>query len=444
MKSIALVLALAAGLGLATASAEAQGFDLSNATRIPKPATKEGELPPDAIDDQPGQTSESALRLEGYADLHGGFGNADLDDRKGLSGATLNLRASLRLSGTVRASVQTVVQLPSFDDNPLGRHLLREAFLEWRGERADVSIGRRVFVWGTGDGYNPTSTVTPSDFRYLGYEDNGERFGVDHVRARLFLGEQWTVSVLLLPVFRSSILSEGQLPPVLRAIAKRDDGDARPLGLAARLEQRGDGFDFSLVAHRGRATSPVFGVAASGYEVFNPEQSMLGFDVSLTRGPIRLFAEGALLRYRDRADLAAFLPRDEATLVAGIEYELSGGSRLQAQGLLRSRGGELAIRSAIDAVRAINRVTFGQFRPTDLGASLSVRSDTNGEQLVAELTGSTWFTDGSWYARSRIKRRLDDSQSLYLRADLLRGRQDSIFGSLRANSRVLLEYRFGF
>ncbi len=55
----------------------------------------------------------------------------------------------------------------------------------WKGEAADLTIGRQAIAWGSARVINPTDIIAPYAFNTL---DQEERFGVDAVRLRLARG----------------------------------------------------------------------------------------------------------------------------------------------------------------------------------------------------------------------------------------------------------------
>ena len=379
--------------------------------------------------------------------VRGATGNANLDDRTALLGGDLRLSGKLALpiAGETRieAHGESLLSWASFDRRPLGRQIVRQAYVQYRSERVDLTIGRRVVLWGTGDGFNPTSTLAGVDYRTLTYDTNGERFGTDLVQADLYMGKTLVLTAIALPGTRSTILPQGLLPPAVAAVPTRTrTGIADTLGGAIRLQYRGQGTDVSLAAHLGHATTPAYAVSVQGVPLrVLPRLLMVGGDVSRVMGPWRVVFEGAYLRYRSADVLPGFLPRDEAAGLVGVEYELPSQARIQVQLYGREYADERAVPAPAAGLRLVNQVAYGQFGARDYGGIVTFRADLGGDATTLELAAAGSISRGGRLVNAKLKRRIDDHANAYLRIDHLDGPATSPFGSLRRNSRAMLELR---
>lgn len=68
----------------------------------------------------------------------------------------------------------------------------------------DLRVGQQVVQWGVGDQFNPTNTVNPSDLENVLYF--GRQLPNLIAKADYGLTDTWTISALLVPVFKPAVL----------------------------------------------------------------------------------------------------------------------------------------------------------------------------------------------------------------------------------------------
>ncbi|WP_291730370.1 hypothetical protein [Leisingera sp. F5] len=321
---------------------------------------------------------------------------------------------------------------------------LREAYAEYQAGSFTLGAGRHVNVQGIADGFIPTDVVSPRNFRFATYEEQGNRFGSDGIWGTVFLGPEVTLSAYAYTNTRSSVLPQGIYPGALSLPDKPVESDDQAYG--GRISWAAGFGDLGLSVYSGPANLPYLSAAGTGVQPVVPHLFMAGADFDLVRGAWRFYGEAALHEYKPGsfAIPQALLPEDEFQAVFGAERELAGTSRLAVQLFWRdlqtsrsSGAGPLAPLSA--GVRTV----YGQYEDRQTGSSLSYTWESDDTRRSAEATVSSWFED-DLYVRLRGKYRLGSQSVIYVYADWLDGPAGSPYGTLQDSSNIGLEYRIFF
>ena len=381
----------------------------------------------------------SSVRADFGGYLGIGYLSGSLDHSSGDAGlsGTLNLRisqtiASLPLSGVVDIEAQKL----SHQDGPQESHLPTEAYLDYRGERSALRIGKQLVVYGVTDGYNSPNTISPLNSRYQTYEDRGNFFGVPGVRVTRYLGDDTSLAAFYFPYHESTILPGN---PALGGLSPPDESlGERRNSYAFRLDHRGVGRDAALMVYSGAANNPILMPTSAGLAYGVTDVGVVAGELVQVTGPVTAFAEIASLNY----DIATTLGvRDELATTVGIEYEANTDIRLIGQGMRREFDGEATEPSHLALPAAINRGHWGQYGGSQTGASVSLHHGSPFEELSGDLAVASWFEGDDVYVRLRVKYRLDDESAVYLRGDWFRGPSNTVLGDLEDTSRLFVEYR---
>jgi len=412
-----------------------------------------------------GVPAAAQTRVTASVAPHYASGSTALDDQRHLVGGTLFIDASQRW-GDFSLVLQSQLQSPDVDDDPdlLSRHALRQFHLDWRGDRMDVRIGRQLLIWGRADRFNPTDTLTPTDFRFLTTDFNGQRYGATGLSARYFLNAEWSVQAVALPEFSPTRLPEGLLPEGVeppRRIGPPVGFDEPQVGV--KFERIGLGFDFSFSGYRGYSVLPAVTLADQELVQVHPRFWMLGADFAATVDQWGFRGEFAWIDYRDANRYAnrngngdrystSFRPgdpfpfggdvgpRDTLAAVIGVERALDGGDSVLVQLLSQHLpDGRTVAPPPLGLLDAGNRAVFGQFGRTRLGASVTVLGQRLNDQLRFELAGAVHFDRGDWALRPKLEWAIDDRWTLGMVAEWFGGPRDSRFGVLEDGSRVFVQ-----
>ncbi|WP_264214541.1 hypothetical protein [Leisingera thetidis] len=347
--------------------------------------------------------------------------------------------------GTLDLFAGGVVQGSGREDRAINEtQALREAYAEYQAGSFTLGAGRRVHVQGVADGFIPTDAVSPRNFRFAVYEEQGNRFGSDGVWGTLFLGSDVTVSAYAHTNARSSVLPRGIYPGALSLPDKPVEGGGRAYG--GRITWAAGFGDLGISLHSGPANLPYLSAAGTGVQPVVPHLFMAGADFDLVRGAWRFYGEAALHEYKSGsfAIPAALLPENELQAVLGAERELAGTSRLAAQLFFRDlRTARSTGAGPLAPLAAGVRTVYGQHEDRQTGSSLSYTWESGDTRRSAEATVSSWFED-DLYVRLRGKYRLGAQSVIYLYADWLEGPAGSPYGTLEESSNIGLEYRIFF
>jgi len=189
-----------------------------------------------------------------------------------------------------------------------------DAYVEFRGERADLRAGMSRIVWGRLDEIQPTDVVNPIDLSRFLLEGRSEaRLPVALVRGRAFLPHGSTLEGIVVPFFRSSRFDQLEeetspfrlAPPggLERRAPATEWGNVQG---GARFTSTVGRFDWGVSAWRGFEGFPTYVPAPAPldplalfvptfFEVF-PRFTMVGADFETVRGPWGLRGEAAWFR----------------------------------------------------------------------------------------------------------------------------------------------------
>jgi len=390
--------------------------------------------------------AESSLDITGA--IHYASGSADLDDESHLFGATLFLDGSYQ-DGPWRLYLQSQIQKAHVtdDDSLLQDHALRQFYLDWRGDHLDLRIGRQLIIWGRSDRFNPTDIITPTDFRFLTADLNGQRFGATGISGRYFLNHEWSINGVALPEFSPTTLPRGLLPDGVEEPKRMGPsvGFDNPQ-LALRIERIGIGLDFSLSAYRGYSLLPAISIVDDELVRVHPRVVMFGADFAATVDQWGFRGELAYIDYRVASSdnhssvTDAIGPRDNLAAVFGVERRLQGGDSVLVQILSQYLpDGRSTLPEPFATLDRGNRAIFGQFSRRRVGASATLLGQRVNDQLRYELSGAVHFNRGDWALRSRMEWVIDDNWKLDMAAEWFGGPADSRFGVLEDGSRLFVQ-----
>jgi hypothetical protein len=374
-------------------------------------------------------------------------GTANLDNSRYLVGGTVSAEITAK-SDLAKAHIDSELQyIGSEEEVPL-QHLGREAWIGGGNEPFDIRVGRQLLIWGRADRFNPTDNLTPSDFRFLTVEDQGQRFGATGVMGRYALDDDLSLIGVLIPVFESSILPEG----IVGKDAPRPKDRPPPLdaldpGIAIKLDHTGEGFDGSLSYYRGHATSPALDFSfARGLTYVNPRIDVFGGDFAFSRGYWGFRGEMAYMRFDAGAVPNDVAPRSNIYTVLGIERQVLPDHLVLVQWLHRTLLDKPPSNkdSPLRPIGLVNAGIYSQFDRVQNGLTFSLNSRWLNETLRTEIAAAVWFNDGSYVLRPLAEYAITDNWSVATLFDYFGGPRQSNFGVLRDNTRWFIQLRRSF
>lgn len=338
---------------------------------------------------------------------------------------------------------------------------LKEGVLRLHGGEFEVTLGKQVYTWGTGDAFKPTDNINPHD--YLDVLDN-EKLGVYSAMAR-WSGATASVAAVVVPAFTPSRLPfAGDRWAPLPA-APLSGGVERPVfpagqpanaQFAARLKATVEGWDLSVSYYEGFESIPVFrrslAVASLVPLVVVPRftpvftrQRVPGVDFSTTVGKWEIHGEGAF----KLADRDGWGDRFQGVLGFNYAWDDVGVSWLEQIVFVGEYAREIVLE---------NRPESGVLRPSgalglgDLLASNVFRNALVGrvlfkftEDTQLKLTGVLDISGSpNHYSQAKLTHKLTGALNLETGVDLLTGPRDTIWGRWRANDRFFFLARYLF
>lgn len=324
---------------------------------------------------------------------------------------------------------------------------LREGYVNFSHGAADFRIGKQIIVWGRADQINPTDNLTPRDNTLFIPESDDQRLGT--VAAKVTWNfPDIAATAIMLPRFRPSA------QPISAAAGIAFDESA-PGGnqYALKLEQTGQGVDWSLSYFRGFDLNPDISIqsAAPGALSLSLQHHrirVLGADAATVLGRYGVRAEAAYTWTEDVAGGDPYVKNPFFYGVLGADRTFFEYLNINLQYYAR-RIGKFADPDAIaDPLArgvAIQQSIFSsQQDKWQQGMSLRIANKWLHETLEAELAAVYDFTRRDYLLRPKIGYAFDDHWSGKLGATLFRGATDTFFGMLKDRSAAYGELRYSF
>jgi hypothetical protein len=342
---------------------------------------------------------------------------------------------------------------------------LKEAFAAWYGDVYEITVGKKIFSWGVGEGLRPADNLNPYDFLDV---PAAEKIGIPACSIFRY-GEQLNVQLVLAPVF-----VPGRLPATDNRWAFRDaeamerihetfgdwysladGGQVLPVTtmhnaqFAFKLDSSTllTGWDLALSCYRGYYAygvmfleSVVFPPAVPGGGIqppiltirrVYPEYREIAASISTTVDNWELHAEGAYHHTLDREMDDSFLE-----YVAGFNHtiyttglpllqEVRGSIEYAGIGVTRERPSDSLYSGA----------GFGRGLTNSLLANLLLlfTDDTR-----CELVGAVNLDPGDGLAWISLSRRMSDHITLEAGYQFFEGPRNSFFGGWDDNDRFVL------
>lgn len=395
----------------------------------------------------PASPSVAAWRLDTSFSGHYASGAPDVDDNRHLYGGTARFTVEGQI-GELDLFVDSRWQVADLETTgqPRPEHRLREAYVTLYGDAYDLRIGKQLILWGRTDRFNPTDNITPTDFRYLTTEQQGQRFGATGATLRWYLSPTVDLTAVLVPVFESSILPRGLTPARLEPAEREPDAGLDDPQVGLRLNRRSGGIDASVSVYQGFSTLPALNPGAGGGVFVNPEFTAVGADFVTTRGDWAFRGE---IAYRDFEPLAGAAPdigpQDDLFVVAGAERWVFDDHLFLIQAMYRYIPDHVsaeAVAPPLQGAAALNDVIFSQFENSQWGATISLTSDFLHDRLSTEIGLAGYADPASWATRIKVDYELARHWRLEGEITAFGGPERTNFGALADTTRVLLQVTY--
>ncbi|HTQ08319.1 MAG TPA: DUF1302 family protein [Polyangiaceae bacterium] len=340
---------------------------------------------------------------------------------------------------------------------------LREAYVNLYAGPLDLRLGKQIVVWGRADALNPTSNLTPVDFRVHSPQEDDRRVG--NVGARAFLNFQpLRLEGVWMPLYEPTQLPPLPLPPRVVVgdptypvphLQNGTEGGRIHLEFPAVEMSASYVYGYAPLPGLLHGTITNLGNAAAQAEITRVayNQHVVGFDFATTLFDwLGLRGEAAYrdpLHFRDRV----YAPNPDVQYVVGVDHtfgEVSviaqylGRYVINYQKYLEGNADteQLVLQNAarvdqaeaqIDGVlRAKNQILFSQLHQVQNMASLRVEWLTMHQTLTASALAFVNFSTQEWLLFPKIAYALSDNMTATVGAEIYEGPSDTLFGVIRS------------
>jgi hypothetical protein len=349
--------------------------------------------------------------------------------------------------------------------------LFREAYVDLYGfltPNLDIRIGLQRISWGTADKLNPTDNLNPDDLEDIW--DFGRHLGSTAIKTSYYLGD-FTLTAVYIPIFTPAALpieewagalaNPVELPPGLSLrnlsdrviIPEKTFKESSMFGF--KIEKNFFGFDFSLSYFSGRDDIPlankvkltpvdIFGNTDVEVELVYPRIEVLGLDVAGALGKIGIWVEGALFfpeeveMVTDLTDLGMGIQRSVALdkpyfrYVIGADYSFKGGWYINGQylhGFIHERKEEEMGEYFLFGIE--KKLLRDKLKMT-LGGGAEIRGFTEVKNNYAFLLAP----EIAYYPF--------DNAEVTIGYRFIDGKENAVFGRLKANDEVYFKAKYSF
>lgn len=211
---------------------------------------------------------------------------------------------------------------------------LKEAFVGYRTDWLETSLGKRVFGWGRVDGYNPTNNLTAFDYFRLSDNPDDQKLGAFQwlLSVRPFDGSALTLvwQPLFVPsIYRYDLFDMGNSVVFKDPIQPQPNLKEGNVSLRWNVETPTVGFSVSYF----NGYDPYHGFDLVGFDLqptvqvtYRPayyRKQSVGADLAIPVGAFMLRAEAAYDLTKGYEE-KVFVPKPDLNAVVGLETVLAG------------------------------------------------------------------------------------------------------------------------
>lgn len=326
----------------------------------------------------------------------------------------------------------------------------REGYLNYRGNAFDVSVGRRIVVWGRADSINPTDVISSRDRTLLFPEDDDQRRGNFMVTGNYALTNSSTVSLFWLPEFRPTILPIAAAPGTFN---QGQDTATQLVQFAAKYDYTGKGVDWSLSYFDGLDRNPNLAVTSIGPLGVSFIQRYyriraIGFDAATTIGRYGLRSEVVYVRTKDDKGDNPEIFNPYLFAVVGGDRDIVQNLNVNVQYLFHytfSYQSPQTIQNPISqAIGEANNLLSLQTHQVLHGLSVRLNHKWLNDSLETGLTSVVFFNDGDVLVTPKVTYKVTDNLRITVGGDYYSGSSNTVLGRLRNNSTAYIALRFGY
>jgi hypothetical protein len=343
---------------------------------------------------------------------------------------------------------------------------LRESYVNAYLGPLDIRLGKQIIVWGRADAFNPTSNITPVDFRIRSPIEDDRRMG--NVGARVFLNLlPVRIEAVWMPLYSPTIYPDVALDPVVTMTDPNYPSLSIKKGLGAgRVHLELPSFEASVSYLFGEALLPGFalaGITANTDDPATPEiepgeirvtrtsynHHVIGADFSTAIGD--LFGLRGETAFRSPVDQAnrPWAAKPDLQWVLGVDREF-GDVMLIVQYLGRYTFNwtapypesdippsaiccttyEEALPRAQQGVANSNQMIFSQLHQLQSLASVRVEWKTMHDKLSLSALGVLNFNTQEWALMPKVAYQITEGLTAYAGGEIFVGPDGTLFGMI--------------
>lgn len=321
---------------------------------------------------------------------------------------------------------------------------LKEGFVAFEGDYADVRIGRQIIVWGKADGFLVVDLISPKDYsEFLARDFDDMRLGVDAAKVR-FLGDVSTLEIVAIPFFTPALIEYEKygedknpwasvLPKkmVLKKSAK-PSSDVQNWDLAMRLNFATSDFDLGLFWLKLWDDVGVFELDGKTLNLLYKRQNIVGLNLAV---PFDIFVfrlESAFYmdRFLNRADFSSPIKKQMSVNLLGLDGSFDNLWNASVQ---------------VYWAKILDYEAFLQARQEEAQVSFNLSKKLLRETL--DLGAMIFFdiNNDDYYLRSKASYDLNDNTRLDLGVDIFDAKDKaSSFGRFKNNDQVFFTFKYSF
>ena len=400
-----------------------------------------------ALAAQDDSSALSALALSGS--LRGASFSAarTLNDIGGREAGSLWLRSAPAIGDSAGAVVEGWVRNEDLAGGAKTDSTLRESYVVFHGDYADLKVGKQIIVWGRADKINPTDNLTPRNYTLLTPEDDDLRLGTIAANLASYI-ENYTLSLIWLPQFIPNVIPV-TLPS---SISVTEHSPNAPQG-AVKLDRSGGVVDWSMSYYNGMDLNPDLEVGRIGAggphlsEVHHRIQ-IFGVDAATVVGRYGLRGEFAYVDTKARQNLDSLVKSSYFSGVVGGDRTLYDYLNINVQYYFEYVSGyqnpqDKAVPFLRDIAVQFAAISNQRQRYQD-GISVRVSDKWFNETLTAEVAAIASMSGDGFVLRPKATYAINDPLKLTVGMDIYRGDRDTFWGRLEKSSLAYAELKFSF
>jgi hypothetical protein len=341
----------------------------------------------------------------------------------------------------------------------------REAYLNVYLGSTDIRAGKQIVVWGKADGFNPTNTITPVNYRIYSPIEDDRREGNTLVRVNTG-GNIFRLEGIWVPKYKASELplSEDKLPDgVAFSEDIQNDNRIHEGSTALKLNLQPAALEVSLSFFQGYHPMPglVASVSAeNGIEVaVDPYRTqIIGIDFSTTIGSFGLRGEFAYAEPVEEETGASRLwqsiPNPQTEYVIGLDREIGsfsivfqyiGKTVSDFEELEKPKNDATGTEIIAYEVALWNRILSSQLKEQSDSVSVRPAWTFLNETLKFEMLGFANFSTEESFLVSKLIYSLADDFSFTFGFQAYNGPDETLYGTIdKERNTVFSELKASF